>query len=290
MSIVREEIKQCLARPNDGDHCRMAYGIYSAQFDHPYTGAYCEVVSGLSDHEQRTLLEMAAKGADDSAFFLSSLLTELASFGNPESGESVVRWTALPPRSCSMPQDAIAVFIVAHIVLARLGCPLPDKQIKPGNSAFEALAACGTILYWCNRADLDESERRNACQSPLRLLSQHGLDAGLDVIRQCEHSFTKNLDNLSGNAPVERSIAGCFPTEVVEISRHSLLQPDRQIGYFRHFSRSDSYQNLSFAIDVLAHLGNCADFRLLRRYAADPDLGTSAIAAVRMIEERLASA
>ncbi|MCH8095564.1 MAG: NERD domain-containing protein [Proteobacteria bacterium] len=285
--VVREEISRCLTCPDDAETCAAAYGIYSAQFDHPFSGAYCEVVPNLSDDERKQLLMMAARGADDSTFFLSPLLIELASFGDPKVGVIIGRSTEFPPTDSFMPQDAIAVFVVAHVSLGRLGCRLPDRQLTTDNPSAEALAACGAILYWCNRADLDENTKRNACHHPLSILARHEQGAALDVIRDCEHALVEGLKHLPGKTPVERSIVGRFPAEVVEICRHALLRPAIQIGYFRHFSDYDRHQDLEFAINVLAHHGNTTHLTLLRRCAGDPALGITAIAAVKVAEQRM---
>ena len=153
ITVVREEVRQCLADPEDADRCAMAWGLYSAQSDHPYCGAYCEVTAGLPENERKTLLTMAANGVGDTAFFLAPLLIELASFGDSGVGDSIARWTALPPTDSFMPQDGVAVFLVAHIAMARLGCPLLHRRSEADGHSAEALAACGAILYWFNRVD-----------------------------------------------------------------------------------------------------------------------------------------
>ena len=285
-AVVREEIRQCIAHPNEGDSYAMAYRIYSAQFDHPFSGAYYEAVSDLSDHDRKTLLITAAKGAADFSFFLKLLLIDLDSLGDPNVGESVARWTALPPTDSVMPEEAIAVFVVAHIALARLGYLLPDKQFTTDNPAAEALAACGTILYWNNRTDLDDNTKRDTCYQPLGVLARHGLGAALGVIRDCEYVGIQSVRRLFGDSPVEWSIVGRFPTEVAEVCRQALVQPVRQLGYFHNFSDYKKPENLKFAIDILAHHGNSTDIWLLRRFAADSILGTSAIAAVKTIEDQ----
>jgi len=116
---------------------------------------------------------MAARGAEDSSFFLSPLITDLASSGDSRVGPSIVRWTALPPTDSFMPQDAIAVFVVAHVALGRLACALPDSSSAPNGPVAEALAACGEVLYWRNRVDLTPTESHRACHRPLDILSQH---------------------------------------------------------------------------------------------------------------------
>lgn len=289
IAIVREEVRQCLADPEDTDRCAMAYGLHSAQFDHPYCGAYYEVIADLPENDRKTLLTMAANGAGDTAFFLTPLLIDLASLGDSGVGDSIARWTALPPTDSVMPQDGVAVFVAAHIALARLGCPLPDRQGEAVGHSADALIACGAILYWSNRVELDESTRRHACAAALQVLVRHERGSALDVIRYCERALVEGLKNLPGPAPVERSIVNVFPIEAAEISRHALAKSASQVGYFRHYSEYDGRQNETFAIDVLAQHGNSTDLRLLRKYAHDAAVGTSAIAAMKKIEERVAS-
>ena len=189
VAVVREEVRECLANPEDANRCAMAWGLYSAQFDHPYCGAYCEVIAGLLENERKTLLTMAANGVGDTAFRPAPLLIELASFGDPGVGDSIARWTALPSTDSFMPQDGVAVFLVAHIVLARFGCPLPHRLSEANGHSAEALAACGTILFWLNRIDCHETARRHACDAPLRVLSRHERGAALDVLRHCEYAI-----------------------------------------------------------------------------------------------------
>ena len=145
IAVVREEVRQCLADPEDADSCAMAWGLYSAQFDHPYSGAYCEVIADLPENERKALMTMAANGVGDTAFFLAPLLIELASFGDSGVGDSIARWTSLPPADSFMPQESVAVFVVAHFALARLDCPLPDRLDEADGHSTEALAACGAI-------------------------------------------------------------------------------------------------------------------------------------------------
>ena len=290
IAVVSQEIKECLSDPEDADHHSMAYGLYAAQFDHPYSGAYCEAIAELPEDDRKSLLRMAASGVTDSAFFLVALLVDLLSFGDPGLGDSISRWTAMPPKDSFMPQDSIAALVIAHIALARLGRPLPHgRDVADGHSA-EALAACGKILYWCNRSDLDQTARRHACDAPLQVLLRHERGAALDVIRECEDALDRDMSKLIGPTPVERSIMNTFPIEATEICRHALAGSIRQIGYFRHYSEYDRQQNLTFAINVLAQRGSSTDLRLLREYAEDPAFGTSAIAAVRTIEDRLGTA
>ena len=287
--VVKEQIRQCLTDQESDNLCAMAYSLYSAQFDHPYSGAHYEVISELEEDDRKTLLKMAVNGVPDTAAFLVPLLIDLASFSDPEIGDSVARWATLPPTDSVMPQDAIAVFVVAHIALARFRCPLPDR-LRPGDGpAAEALAACGELLYWCNFIDLDESSRRKACNAPLKVLL-HNSSAALDVLWYCEDVRGWGLDQLPGMDLAKRSIVNSFPSESVEMCRHALTGATNQVGYFRGYSKFDRQRNLTFAINLIGQHGNSTDLRLLREYSNDAELGTSAIQAVKTLEERLASA
>lgn len=288
VTVVREQVEQCLADPKNPDRQALAYGLHSAQFDHPYAGAYCEVIADLSEGKRKVLFTMAADGTDDTAFFLAPLLMELASFGDPEVGGSIARWTALPPKACFVPQDAIAVFVVSHIVLARLGCLLPDRRGEAGDAPTQALTACGTILYWCNRTDLDEATKRQACDTALRILAGDGFSTAVNVIRHCEHVLIEGAHRLPGKAPVERSILSRFPAEATDICRRALCDSDSQTGYFQHYSDFDRRQDMTLAIDVLARHGDGADLGLIKGYADDTTLGQRAIEAVKALEKRLA--
>ena len=284
-AVVRMEIQQCLSQQSARENYTKAWNIYSAQFDHPLSGAYYEVVSALPDHDRKTFLMMAAKGATESWFFLPLLLIDLAAFGDPSVGESIAQWTVLPPADSFMPQEAIKAFIVAHVALAKLGCALPNRPLTSSNASAVVLTACGLILYWSNRTDLDENTKAKACYSSLGVLIAHWQDVTLDILRLCEDTGTEML-RLLGDVPIVQSIIGRFPTEMADIGRHALHEPERLAGYSRHFSDHGRYQDLSFAIRILARHGNSTDAPLLRRYTSDPNLGTDAIAALQAIEER----
>ena len=168
MDTVRSEIRRVLSDQHNLDMRALASGVWFAQFDHPYEGAYCEAVAELSEEENKALLVMAAKGtSDDAAFFVSVLITGLAAYRDPALGLIISRWDGASARRLSLPpQDAIAIFATAHIALARLGCPLPNVS-QTGSAAQEALAAAGRMLHWLNRSDLPNAGKARCLSGEL---------------------------------------------------------------------------------------------------------------------------
>ena len=290
-SVVFKNVRNCLTRPTDSESQVEAWGFYLAQFDHPYSEAYCEVFSDLADRDLKTLLKMAAKGVSGPSLFVAPLLLDLASFGDEDVAESIARWTHPPPADNRvMPQSDIHAFVIAHLAMAKLGCPLPANRTVDDEPPVVALNACGAILYWSNRTDLDDDATLTACKSELLVLGQEGKFAAVDVIRECEHVCGEGLELLPGDKPVVYSVVAQFPVEVAAICRKALLEPASQVGYFRHWGCFDRQRILAFAIGVLKDHGDVRDRSLLRRYASIRVYGERAIAALKAIENRLARA
>jgi len=285
-TTVLENIRNCLSRPEDSQYHTEAWQIYISQFEHPYSSAYYEAVASLSSSEQKVLLDMALRGANESGFWLGPLLLELASFGDASIGENIGRWTKPPPTDSFMPQKDIEVFVYAHIALAKLRCPLPNHQYSDEAPSVRALMACGTILYWSNREDIDKEKRSEANKHALSLLVQHEKEAALDALRECDMASTEGFKLLPGDVPVVSSIVNLYPSEAVEISRDALSEYLTQAEYLDAASDFASEEILTFGFGILERHGNKSDCSLLRKYASAQKYGKHAIAALRAIEER----
>ena len=287
-AVVVENIRHSLTRPTERDSQDVAWDIYSAQFDHLYSRTYCEMVGNLVDDDRKKLLKMAALRAPADSFLLAPLIFDLASFGDQSVGEEIARWTALPRvDNIVMPENVIRTYVMAHIALARLGCPLPENRIQDSNSAKHSLKACGTILYWSNRIDLCEAEILSNCESGLHSLQSEGRFSALDVICECEHAKLELPSDFLGDQAITHSIVRRFPNRVAAISRDALRDSRNLVGYFNKWSNFNVNRNLSFAINVLKHYGSGEDKPLLRKYATKQEFGEYALDALKVLEERL---
>jgi hypothetical protein len=283
---VIEQLNAIFDNPETEESCTKAYRVYSAQVDHPYSGAYYRVISELAEPYRKRLLILAAKGARDNEYasFISSLIAELTNLNDPSVSEIITHWTSLPPEDTGFIDEKFAAFLTAHIALGRLKCTLPEHRIDSPTAS--AVLACAHILYWMNRQDLPWLERSAACAPLMNVLNQPALGVAACAISQCENNFLfRELNNETDTEAVRKSIADTFPQEVAEICRQALNRPTAQIGYFKF---SDKRKILEFALQIIGKYGNSIDLTLLKRtLGADPNLGTAAIVAIKALEERL---
>ena len=281
---VKREIAIYLANPNDADKCSGAAADYFAQFDHPYSGAYSKVISGLPEGDRHQFLVMALRGVDEHTMFLSSLIIEIAEFGNPIDGELIQRWAVVPPPDHFTPQDAVSVFVTSHLALGRLGVPLETSTSNDNSIAATVWTACGQLLYWTNRCDLAWPQRVEECVTAWRVLLGSGVGFSLDPIRHFESAyFLDEYTRLPGGEPVRRSIIKSFPNEVASLCRHALKNPEIQQSYFPW---PKVQEILGFAVGLLGEIGRSTDTPMLKQLVDNRYLGEAAVVAVRTLEEK----
>jgi hypothetical protein len=283
---LRDQLRGLLARA-DADAAELAYTIWISQFDHPYAGAYCQVVEDLTPNERKQFLTLAGRAARLDGFFSGILIIELAAYGDPAVAPIVARWLVFPSEREVMPQHAIRYFVTAHIALARLGCVLPPERPSPRNAAERALGACGEILFWLNRYDLPMGERLRACSDGLALLAKREDGAATAILHELNRCHLgEGLDRLPGDEPVCKALDEYFREDAAEICRSCLRLPELQKGYFVHSQRNEL---LEFAIVGLGRWGSIADVDMLRALARSEKLGRSAIQAIAHLEQRVLS-
>ncbi|HML91880.1 NERD domain-containing protein [Methyloceanibacter sp.] len=285
VATVEAEMNEVLADRDNPDSWRRAAGLWNAQFDHPYDGAYCQAWNDLSGDDRKALQVMAAKSVDRDSMFTPSLIAEVASHSDQIVGPIIERWTGLPPKKDAFFQDSIRTFEMAYAALARLRCPLPDRSAEAVSAADHALLACGRLLYWLNRDDLPFSERKSNCAAPLAILSRHETGVAAAVVGEffrSDHMFAESARRLPGSEPVVNSFGQFFPDEVAAIYRAALEKPTLQSGYFEFFRIEDVIEK---ALVNVGRFGRASDIPLLRAWSIYPDLGRFAIQAIREIEE-----
>ncbi|MDX8455194.1 nuclease-related domain-containing protein [Mesorhizobium sp. VK9D] len=284
VTSAKREIEAVLANRDDPLMAGAAASLWSAQFDHPYDGAYWEAWGALPSEDRNALLLLAAQDVDRNSMFSAPLLAAVASCGDPAAGPAIAPWTALPPKKEVMMQDAVRTFEMAHAALARLHYPLPDRSAEAASPADQAFLACGAIIYWLNRDDLSKAERMLNCAAPLAALSRHEHGVAAAAIGEFSSAgqMFEESRRLPGSEPVVTSFAADFPNEIAAIYRAALEQPARQAGYFEFFRTDDVMQK---ALAILGEFGDASDVPLLRAWSIHPSYGHVAVRAIKRIEE-----
>jgi hypothetical protein len=284
---VRAEIAAILEDEHDPTRCQMACGLWNSQFDHPFDGAYCQGWNELSPERRKILLCMAARGADEDAFsmFLPTLMVYLATYNDPALGPLIARFAGLPPHRCVMPQEAIKNFATSHILLGRLGCPLPSPPAEALSAAEEALLACGTILYWLNRIDLAMAERKQHCEAALRVLGNHAAGVAASIVQEFDFSdlvLSESVKELPGGETISRSIGDAFPAAIAEVYRAALRAPTTQSGYFDFFRPEDVVEACLMG---LGRYGSVDDIEAIKLWSHYPRrIGEHAVAAIKQLQ------
>jgi hypothetical protein len=281
--VVRSELKQVLADPDNPENWMLAQSLYTRQFDHPYDTAYWEVIQELPDEQRKEFLKCAVRAKDNFRMFIACMISDLVKFRDRDTGSCIAHWTELPPKDNVMMQDAVEVFVVAHVALGLLQHPSATKAYD-GSDQDNAMTACGEIYYWSNRHDLSREAMAAKCVRAWAVLSRHELGVSLAAIKECEATSRGGLGRVLNAEAAKCSIVEAFPDEVAEICRRAIVDGILQRGGHPWTTHDDI---LGFAISVLGACGKSTDLTLLRARADHPVLGRSAVSAIRHLEERL---
>ena len=277
LAVAREEVRRCLV--NQKNHAS-AYDLYTRTFDHPFDGAYRIAIDELTDSDRQKILVMALREAKP-VFETNWLISELSEFDDPSIGSSLLRFVKPPVWGEPFYDDAIGVFVHAYGTLAGLHYPLPDEPREGDDPVTDSVSACGVMYYWIHRKDLSEDMRRARCDRALDVLFGHCFTGSLAALRQCERSHPFQLAKYFGGRPFS-SIVDFVPDRMVKLCRRALHRPE-EIVHIPFVTWDDS---VAYAIDVLGRHGSSADTSLLRRYGQVSEIGTRAISAMKLIEQR----
>lgn len=256
-----------------------AWEVYNAQFDHPLCSAYIQVLEELPAQERLSLLRLACEGAEGEAFFLSSLIDELARLGDRLAIPYIMRWTQLPAQQSKLPQQAIETFVAAFVALGILEYDLPAETLRfEGEPHEDVLLACGVLYHWLQRRDASSVLEEKQAALALDVLQSNPAVA-VGVL----YTISKSISDFGGRS-VELVCA--FPNQALEICRATLQSPSAQPGYFDGAFFTDHTGILNFAINIIGRYGSVGDLARLRLLIDDSQSALTALRAIKSIEER----
>lgn len=276
---VEREVSEILRDPTAEESAVTAWGVFNAQFDHPFDTVYIEVLQNLPNEQRLVLLRLACKGAPEQhGFFLSSVIKELADASDSLAIPVILRWTSLPDSRSPMPQQSIEVFIAALTALGKLGYELPEESFLFGRGSSEdVMLACGLLYYWLERREVGLGMDDIQAAVALDVLSAHpARSAGI----LCE--ISRSIWDGAERRGVQ--LIRAFPERMVAIARAALQHQDQIEGYFpeRHLSDTAS----RFTVSLIGTYGSSTDLSLLRNFVDHADLADGAREALMSIEAR----
>lgn len=277
---VRNEIEQVLENFDDPNSWLWAQSIYNSQFDHIFDHVYWVTIENLPLDEKKKLLTMAVRARTDFKMFVSSLIWRLVEFEDQEIAKYIEHWTDYPIELGSMPQESVQVFLVAHIALAKLKRPLSAKSYN-GTEFANSMKAIGEVYYWLNRGDLDQETRRSSCLFALDIIDKSKIDDSIRALYICNRSLSLASHHLLENG--EGSfLEKVFPENIADIGRRVLKNRDK-IKYGDFLDDRESI--LSYACQIIREFGKIEDVIVLKELADDPNIGPTAVNAIRKIQE-----
>lgn len=271
LADLKQQLQLILSDPDDANHCKLAYGAFSSQFEEAVVGRWTEAIDLLHPEQLTLLFSMALRSQDDGFGIATSwILEQNLDLSDPRLRAAVMEFVGRQdPARWTSPQHSLGSAIAAVRLLARAGLALPGSSASKHREGWETfLALIAAITAGVNEATL-------ACASTL--IEEHPTLVAdlLDGL----HSAQVVMFN-DGTEQLETEIIAALGAPLVGVLLDGLQRPETLVGFSR-FGNSARH-----SVALLGQIGDQTVADALRAFADDPALGPGAVAAVREIEAR----
>ncbi|WP_081658891.1 NERD domain-containing protein [Terrimonas ferruginea] len=279
---VDHRLQRILVDKENPENWSEAVGIFYAHFDHPYSGAYGNAIYELPEAERKEFMIMVVRGIDD-GMFTTSAIVSLAKFDDPAVAVYLQRFISEPPKEkSSMPQDDLAVYILAHCILAQFGALIDTGVGKYSTTRDNALSAVAIVHYWINRTDLTNAEIKAKCEEAWLYLEKDAANYTMDILYQ-SFAALRNHDIGYNLKMTPAMIHEVFPERVAAVCRHAIRNGSDLCPLYQ-WDKKEAV--LTHAITFLEVVGSSLDIPLLKQLADHSEFGHSAISAVKKLQEK----
>ena len=282
METVKWQIEQLFSHKEDETYRQMASGIYSAQFDHPFSSAYMYAIDSLNDEHKKNFYCMALQGSDTS-MFTSALILEGYKHMKAEVAPYLTRWTQTPLFDQVFSQDAMKVFFLSHVIIGKSNFPIATKFKNEIDDTDKSLHATAEVFYWINRTNLTQEEKKEKCKAASKQLFDPGNKFAVESYWQSWSSLMhSDASNFFSESPITY-IEEIFQERVVGLCRHCLTNLEFQQEVLKFTRREEIIRH---AIAILENLGTILDTDVLKPLVDNVSYGTSALSAIKKLNSK----
>jgi hypothetical protein len=281
---IARELAEILTSPDDPQSQERAYHAVANIFEEVYQEAFWDAIEALPRDERRVLLTMAALGAPSYGSFTDWTLRELLRLGDREALPAFLRWATAIDTGSSFPQEATACFVLGVIGCAQ-HLEVPPRFAETRTDVERAWQAYGIILFWVYKPGLSEDDRRAAARPWWERLRTEWPFEAVDPLLQIERADWKcRREDRRALA----DLCAMFPDDVRGILEFGLTNRGRLTGLFGRMPLRE--EETASIIRWLGSVGDRQTVRLLEPLVDAPDLGPSALEAVRKLKASVQSA
>jgi hypothetical protein len=278
---VTDEIEELLAAPPAHDMDERAYTVWSNQFEaEALVGPVCDAVTSLAPAVRVRLLTMAVRGRPAYGWFGASLIRALSDEADPDDGEAIDALTGPATTldlSSPFVQEAIGFHVAAVVVLARF-----TEQLPPADTGAlpRVWRLVDELLHDGARRQLSLPPSGDDDRTASRWAELYNDHAGsaVNVLYSLVHAHS--VESSTHHNPYV-ILAASAPIEVRQLLEWGLRHPEQIPD--AALSMGDPHGRLRFVIRELGQLGDDDTAALLEPWAADPDVGKSAVEEIRRL-------
>jgi hypothetical protein len=286
---ILADYEQIAGEPLSDETARRALSSYSCTYDHPASDLFCEAFNERLSNEQRSaVLVRALNDPTAASMSLEFAMRELGRYPSEESIPVLTQYSFVPKQDTESAQSSVVCFVEAIAQLARLGQPLIPIGDLSSDPDIRAWQGVRQLIHSFNCSPQPASEDIDAQWAAFR---DAGDGAAMDVLLKIHESQVfpgdVRLDFATSCRDGLRALClAVMEPEYVASSMflRMLLEPGKAGRAERQAEMLRSHRR--YALSCLGLVGRSSDRERIERWREDPQLGESAVRALRSIESR----
>ncbi len=283
---VKSDIKEIFQSAPTDEQRKRAYEIVTAQFEEIVSEAHRAAIDEL-DHKKRTeLYTIAALSTPPDGFWNAWLLRQLINAEDRRTLPAFEVWATRLDVEAPYIQGVGSCYALAMEGSAQFMESPPQLKIRKSQDT-EAWQHFGAIIFWLHRTEISEDEIIAHCTPLWRQLITDLTPAASDALYWLTQP---EMAVLSDGKLILPQLIDKFREELRTILEWSLVNRQSLTSLFENRGCGSLIPRpggiSDYIINKLGDTGNACTVELLRTYADDPVLGSTAINSIRKLTGR----